>query len=168
MRKFINGLIVGLILGVGGYWFFSRANQPRAVQQAQQRLRAVAADTLASAGQTAAQLEEMLKPKLEALELQASTVKEELEQTGKVVRRKARDAGAVVADAAAEAQITAVIKAKLAADSELSAWNIAVNTTGSVVTLSGTVSSADLIGRAVLLALETKGVTQVVSTLQVK
>lgn len=60
------------------------------------------------------------------------------------------------------------IKARLAADSELSAWNISVDTTGGVVTPAGTVATPGLIGRAVLLALESDGVNEVISTLQVK
>ena len=168
MKKLFSGLIVGLILGVGGYWFFSRPNHAAAVQQAQQRLEEAAAGTLDKAGQTAVQLQKTIEAKLDALELQAGTIMEELARTGKVIRRKARDLGAAVADAATDARTTAAIKAKLAADPDLSVWSISVNTTGGVVTLSGTVSSAELIGRAMLLALQTEGVNQVISTLQVK
>jgi osmotically-inducible protein OsmY len=43
-----------------------------------------------------------------------------------------------------------------------------VNTTRGVVTLSGTVSSEAKIGKAMLLALQTEGVQEVISTLQIK
>lgn len=168
MRTFINGLIIGLILGAGSYWLVSRMSHRPAVQAVQQQVESATSIALATAGQTASQLQDTIAAKLEALELQAGTIKEELEKTGKVVRRKARDTGAAVADAAVEAQTTAAIKAQLVADPQLSAWNISVSTSAGVVTLSGTVSSPDLIGRAVLLALETKGVAQVISTLEVK
>ena len=51
---------------------------------------------------------------------------------------------------------------------ELSALSISVNTTEGIVTLSGTVSSAEDISKAMLLAMETDGVREVISTLQVK
>lgn len=95
-------------------------------------------------------------------------IKEEMARTGRVVRQKAREAGAVIADATADARVTAAIKAKYVADRDLSALKISVNTTGGLVTLSGTVSSLDSIGQAIRLALETDGVREVVSTLQVE
>jgi len=67
----------------------------------------------------------------------------------------------------ADARTTAAIKAKLVANRDLSALSISVNTTAGVVTLSGTVNSPEDIGKAMLVAMETEGVTQVVSTLQV-
>jgi len=54
------------------------------------------------------------------------------------------------------------------ADRELSALSISVNTTEGVVTLSGTVSSSENVSKAMLLAMETDGVREVISTLQVK
>ncbi len=168
MRTFINGLILGLILGVGGYWLAGRMSARPAVQAVQQQVQSTTSNTLLTAGQTVVQLQDTAAAKLEALELQVDTINDELKQTGKVVRRKARDIGVVVADAAAEAQTTAAIKAQLVADPQLSAWDISVSTSAGVVTLAGTVASPELIGRAMLLALQTKGVTQVISTLQVK
>jgi len=60
------------------------------------------------------------------------------------------------------------IKAKYAEDSTLSAWKISVSCDKGHVTLSGTVSSPDDIGKAVALALDADGVRDVTSTLQVK
>ena len=54
------------------------------------------------------------------------------------------------------------------ADKDLSALSISVNTTSGIVTLSGTVSSPEHISKAMLLAMETEGVREVVSTLQVR
>jgi hyperosmotically inducible protein len=67
-----------------------------------------------------------------------------------------------------DARITAAIKAKLLTSKELSAWNISVNTTAGVVTLSGIVDSPDEIGRAMVIAMDAEGVREVISTLQVK
>jgi osmotically-inducible protein OsmY len=46
--------------------------------------------------------------------------------------------------------------------------SISVNTTGSKVTLSGSVTSAENLGKAIKLAADTEGVNEVISTLQVK
>jgi osmotically-inducible protein OsmY len=56
----------------------------------------------------------------------------------------------------------------LVANSDLSALKISVNTTGGVVTLSGSAPSTEAISKAMLLAMETDGVREVVSTLQVQ
>ena len=71
---------------------------------------------------------------------------------------KAVDAGSV----------TLKIKSKMALDDLVKARTINVDTTGSVVTLSGTVESSQERERAVRLARETAGVTNVVDKLQVK
>ena len=89
-------------------------------------------------------------------------------RTGKIVRREANEAGHAIADATADARTTASIKGKLLASRDLSALNISVNTTAGVVTLSGFVSDPEHISKAILLAMETDGVREVVSTLQVK
>ena len=71
---------------------------------------------------------------------------------------KAVDAGSV----------TLKIKSKMALDDLVKARTINVDTTGSVVTLSGTVESSQERERAVRLARETAGVTNVVDKLKVK
>src|SRR5262245_50808634 len=100
-------------------------------------------------------------------DLKTEDIKQELERTGKVVRRKAGKIGEALADAATNAKITATIKASYAVDSELSALRISVDTTSGLVTLSGTVNTFDEIAKAIRIALETDGVQQVISTLQV-
>jgi osmotically-inducible protein OsmY len=65
-------------------------------------------------------------------------------------------------------EITAQIKAKLASDiGPSSVTNISVNSTNSVVTLSGQVDSASVKARAVTIAKETPKVTRVVDSLQI-
>ena len=102
------------------------------------------------------------------LKLGPQDIKDELARTGQVVRRKAEEAGHAIADATADARITAAIKAKLLTTRDLSGLNISVNTTDGVVTLSGAVPSIDAISKAMLVAMETDGVKQVISALQVK
>ncbi|MBM3835625.1 MAG: BON domain-containing protein [Verrucomicrobia bacterium] len=108
------------------------------------------------------------KDKLKDFSLRTDDIKEELTRSGKVVRQKAKELGAAVAGATADGRITAAIKAKLVADPDLSALSVSVDTTNGIVTLSGTVSSYENIGKAMTLALETEGVREVVSTLQVR
>ena len=109
-----------------------------------------------------------IQEKLRVLDLRPQDIKDELARTGQVVRRKAKEAGQAIADATADARITAAIKGKLVASRELSALSISVNTTAGIVTLAGTVPSNEAISKAMLLAMETDGVKEVISTLQVK
>lgn len=164
MKSFVIALLLGIILGAAGYWFVQQPPAKDAAQLAQQKA-GEAGKALTGAADEAKQA---ITAKLEALQLQAQDIRDELQQTGKIVRRKARDVGATVADTAADARITAEIKRKLAIDTELSVFAVSVSTADGRVTLSGTVSSPELIGRAILAALGTDGVREVVSTLQVK
>jgi osmotically-inducible protein OsmY len=109
-----------------------------------------------------------IQEKMKDLNLRPQDVKDELARTGQVVRRKAEEAGHAIADATADARITTAIKAKLLTNRDLSGLNISVNTTDGVVTLSGAVPSIDAISKAMVVALETDGVKQVISALQVK
>jgi hyperosmotically inducible protein len=109
-----------------------------------------------------------IEEKLRSLNLDGKNIEDEMKRTGRVIRENAREAGETLSDATADARTTAAIKAAFVKDPDLSAWDISVNTTGGVVTLSGAVSNADHIGRAMAVALDTEGVRQVISTLQVK
>ena len=166
MRGFFNGLLLGVVLGAAGYWFIQ--NKAREHPEAEQRAEAAAAQAQTAAGEAGQHLSEALKAKLETLDLRSDQIKEELARTGKIVRRKAHDLGEQLADAAADAHIIAAIKAKFAADPDLSVWKISVSSDQGHVTLSGTVSAEENIGKAVAPALEADGVRDVTSTLTVK
>ena len=73
-----------------------------------------------------------------------------------------------VEESVAEGAITAKIKSKMVLDDLVKARTITVSTTGSVVTLTGTVASSAERERAVRLAKETNGVTEVVDKLQIR
>jgi hyperosmotically inducible periplasmic protein len=99
--------------------------------------------------------------------------------TGAVDVQRARERGAEIGERAAEATkkagealgeaaLTSKIKAKMALDDNVKARAIDVTTSGSTVTLSGTVASSVERERAVRLARETAGVTQVVDNLRVR
>jgi osmotically-inducible protein OsmY len=71
----------------------------------------------------------------------------------------------VAGQAIGDAAIVGEIKAKYVMDKDLSARDIHVDCTDGYVTLSGTVASPDLIGKAVVLALDTHGVRNVTAKL---
>lgn len=156
MKVFI-ALIIGILVGAGAFWLYRTS-------EGQATLRSTG-EQVGSATKAA---RDTVEEKLKVLDLRPQDVKEDLARTGQVVRRKAREAGQAIADATADARTTAAIKTKLLAHRDLSALRISVNTTAGVVTLSGMVSSTEDISRAVLLAMETDGVREVISTLQVR
>lgn len=106
--------------------------------------------------------------------------------TGGEVRSEAREAGAAVRDAGekvgdraqdaadatrraiADGALTSKIKAKMALDDTVKAVQIDVDTINGVVTLTGTIRSEAERQRALALARETEGVTQVVDRLELK
>lgn len=156
MRTFL-ALVLGLALGGAAVWFYSTYRDDPRMRSAEQKVENAAKST-----RDAAQEE------LRVLHLRSEDIKDELARTGRVVRREAREAGQAIADGTADARTTAAIKAKLLGSRDLSALNISVNTTAGVVTLSGFVPSTEHISKAIVLAMETDGVREVVSTLQVK
>lgn len=168
MKTFVIALLLGIILGAGGLWYLTDGRSTPAVQKAEDRAAAEAKKALEAAQALGQQAKKALEARLEVLELKGEDIQKELEEKGRVVRRKARDIGESAVDATLDTRSTAAIKAKLAAHPDLSALSISVTTSEGRVTLSGTVASADLIGKAMALALETDGVREVVSTLQVK
>ena len=156
MRLFLT-LLVGIALGIAAVWYFNHNKNNSQFRSAGEEIKS----TAQSAGNA-------LDEKLRSWNLDREHITNELAHTGRVIRDKADQAGKALRDATADARVTAAIKAKLVKDPDLSAWDIHVSTTDGVVTLSGTVSSPDFIGKAMGLALDTDGTRQVISTLQVK
>ena len=157
MKDFFIGLLVGAVLSLATAWYFAYGRRQPAVRRAQ--------DTTAAALQHAADATET---KFRAWHLMPDDLQDELARTGQVVRRSARDWSHTVADTATDARLTAAIKAKFVTDSDLSAWSINVTTTDRLVTLTGTVPSHRHLAKAIAHALDTPGVRDVKSTLQVK
>lgn len=152
MKKVLIGFVLGVAAGWGAYWYVD--HHPfeawRAKRQVVQRAEAAA---------------ESIK---HAVRVTVDDIVEELNRTGTVIRQKAQQVSDAVVDTAADLRLTAAIKTKLLAEPGLTGAKINVDTTGGVVTLSGTVTSTNQIVRALNIALETEGVRKVVSTLQVK
>ena len=67
-----------------------------------------------------------------------------------------------------DSALTAKIKSKMALDDDVDARAIDVDTSGSIVTLTGIVASANERDRALGLARETDGVTRVVDKLRIR
>jgi len=99
---------------------------------------------------------------------QAEKARERGAEVGEKVGETVGAAAAKVGQAVDEATLTSKIKAKMVLDDSVKARAIDVSTTGSVVTLSGTVGSQAEHDRAVALARETAGVTQVVDRLTIQ
>jgi osmotically-inducible protein OsmY len=89
-------------------------------------------------------------------------------ERGAELGEKVAVAAAKVKETAGEAALTSKIKAKMVLDDRVAARAIDVTTDGSIVTVSGIVRSVDEHDRAVRLARETDGVTQVIDRLRVE
>jgi hyperosmotically inducible periplasmic protein len=155
MRAFILGLILGLIIGAGGFWYLGKERANAELVSARDKV-------VNGAGKVKDSIQEKIG------EIKTEDIREELNRTGMIVREKTKKAGQAIADATANARITASIKSKLIAEPGISALSINVDTTDGLVTLSGTAKSEEEVAKAVRIALETEGVHKVVSTLQVK
>lgn len=89
-------------------------------------------------------------------------------QTGAAIGEKVATGAAQAEQALGDAALTAKIKSKMALDDTVKALSIDVDTSGGVVTVSGTVSSQLERSRAVQLAQETVGVKTVYDHLIIK
>jgi hyperosmotically inducible protein len=88
-------------------------------------------------------------------------------ETGAAVGEKMAEGANQAQRAMADASLTTKIKAKMALDDMVKAAAIDIDTAGSTVTLSGTVRSDAEKTRALQLARETEGVTQVIDRLRI-
>jgi len=111
MKNVLIALLIGIIVGVVGTWYFQQERESAtAVKEAEKRAGEAATKAREALGQAAAGVKDAFAAKLEALELRAQDVRDDLARSGRVVRRAAREAGEGVADAARDAAITAEIK----------------------------------------------------------
>jgi osmotically-inducible protein OsmY len=166
MRAFFNGLILGIIFGALAFWYIQKKAGEH--PEAQQRYEQAAEEGASNVTHAAESMSEALRARLDTLDLNTGQIKDDLSQSGQVVRRKAQDIGQAAVSAASDARAVADIKAKYAMDSSLSVWKISVSCNQGHVKLSGTVSSPDDIAKAIALALEAPGVRDVTSTIQVQ
>ncbi|HXG55215.1 MAG TPA: BON domain-containing protein [Vicinamibacterales bacterium] len=93
------------------------------------------------------------------------------EKTGeiaKVAGNRAAQAAEATRQAIGEGSMTAKIKAKMALDDHVKALGLDVDTVGTIVTVSGSVTTEAERDRALALARDTQGVTQVVDRIVIK
>jgi hyperosmotically inducible periplasmic protein len=166
MRAFFNGLILGIIVGALAYWYLQKKAGEH--PEAEQRYEQAAAETASNASNAAHDVSDALQAKMDTLDLNTGSIKDELGRTGQVVRREAHDIGEAAVNAASDARAVTEIKAKYAMDPSLSVWKISVSCSQGHVKLSGTVSSPQDIGKAIALAMDASGVRDVTSTIQVQ
>ena len=97
----------------------------------------------------------------------AHDAKQDMKAAAGDMKREGEQAAQAVAEATTDAAITAKVKTALAADDQLSALKIEVETAQGVVSLSGPAPSADAAERATVLARAVEGVTGVQNRLVV-
>lgn len=93
---------------------------------------------------------------------------EKARETGAAIGEKVATGAAKAEQALNESALTAKIKSKMALDDTVKALSIDVDTTGSMVTLTGFVHSEAERSKALQLARDTEGVTAVTDRLVIK
>jgi len=91
----------------------------------------------------------------------ANDTRQDMQAAANDLRTEGQQAAQTVTEGAADLAITARVKTALAADEQLSALSIDVDTVDGVVSLSGPAPSTDAIERATVLAQAVDGVTEV-------
>jgi hyperosmotically inducible protein len=99
--------------------------------------------------------------------LEARAAKQQAVTLANRAAAKASTAASKAGGTLNESAITAKIKSKMALDDHVKARAINIDTSESVVTLTGVVASAEERARAVNLARDTEGVSRVVDRLQI-
>jgi osmotically-inducible protein OsmY len=155
MLKIVYSFVLGVIVGALGFWYFVLGPGQGKIERA-----------VDEATEGAGRLKQSIQQSL--TNLSAAEIQQEIARSGMVVREKARSAGSVITDAAANARVTGTVKSKLVADLGKAGLDINVDANNGLVTLSGSATSLDQIARAVKIALDTEGVHKVVSTIQLK
>lgn len=159
-------LIVGIVLGALGYYVYE--TQPQFVGHASpppsKSARDTANDMVARGRSFASDASDRFAQKLREWHLTGPDIHADLQKTGEVARQNT----ARIRERVSDARIVAVIKAKIVLDRDLSVNSIQVESRDGNVTLTGTVTAEDLIGRAVGDALDTDGVQHVTSRLKVE
>lgn len=97
----------------------------------------------------------------------ALQARQDMESTAADIKREGEQAVQSVTTAATDMAITTKVKAALAADDQLSALKIEVDTVQGVVSLTGPAPSAEAAERATTLAKAVEGVTEVQNKLVV-
>lgn len=165
--RFLFVFILGLTLGALALYYYEHRAVPANVSATASASSSSARDAANRAADktraAAADFSETFAQKLRDWHLTSADIHADLARGKDIARQNASRASEKVSDV----RIAAMIKAKYVLDRDLSAGAISVESRGGDVTLSGTVASEALVGRAVGLALDTDGVHHVTAKLQV-
>jgi hyperosmotically inducible periplasmic protein len=159
--------LVGIALGAYGLYYYehqSSSTMTASASNASASTRDAADKAMARGREIAANVSDSISAKMQDWHLTAPDIRADLAKTGQVVR----DNTARARDRASDVRIIAMIKAKYVLDRDLSAGDIQVESQDGNVTLAGSVSSEELLGKAVAHALDTEGVHHVAAKLTVK
>lgn len=168
MKKFIVGMLLGALLAGGGIWYYQDKEKEEANGTLPERLDSMASDAMESMGDTAREWGERLGQMVKEYDLTPERLKTELAATGRIVREKAADLAGPKNDATTDSEATKRLKALFAKDPELSESKISVEIEDGQVSLSGTVTNAEELSRALALAMETEGVKKISSNLKIR
>jgi osmotically-inducible protein OsmY len=156
---FLLGAICGAFV-----WHLYLEREGRTLPAASHSIQSDTANAVDSTKEAASNAKDSVAEKLREWKLTPDDLKADLARGGEIVRSKA----AVAGDKIADARIVTVIKAKYVLDRDLSALDITVGCRDGRVSLTGSVVSPNLVGKAIALALDTNGVTNVAANLVVK
>jgi Flp pilus assembly secretin CpaC len=161
--RFLFRLFLLLVIGIVLLWVFRAPVLDRLGLAASRSARQIGSE-VREAFPTA---EPSAHRQLPDLDLSVEKIAQELKATGRVVRRKAVEAGRQFEESTRDGRTTARLKARFALDPELKAHEIEVHTDDGRVSLTGRVDSPEQVARAVRMAVEEDDVLEVTSTLQV-
>ena len=147
--RFILTLLIGVALGIAAVWYFNHNKNNSQFSTAGQEIKS----TAQNAGNA-------LSDKLRSWNLDRENITNELAHTGSVIREKAERRRQGPQRRHRRWPRHRRHQGQYVKDSDLSAWDIHVSTTDGVVTISGTVASPELIGKAMAEALETAPATR--------
>jgi len=157
--------ILGIAVGAAAFYYYeqhptSATTTASGVSRSAQDSAHHAANQARAA---ASDFSDAFSEKMRDWHLTPDDIRADLAKTGEVVRENAARARVKVGDA----RIVATIKAKYVLEKDLSASAISVSSVEGDVTLTGTVASDALVGKAVAIALDTDGVDHVRAKLNV-
>ena len=167
MKNYLLALATLLVSSFAGC---SKEQTDQAKQNAAtaaEKTKEVAVTVADKTAEAAVKAKDAIANKMTEWKLSPDDLKDDFKKTGRIVRTKSAIVGQKVGEAVDDARIVTAIKSKYLTDHYLSVFSISVSSDKGLVTLTGSVKSLDFAGRAVALALDTEGVTSVVSLLSV-
>ena len=102
------------------------------------------------------------------IEAAATEIQQDVQSAAQDMKQEGEQAAKAVSDSATDLAITAKVKTALAADDQLSALGINVDTENAVVSLTGPAPNAEAVERATVLAKAVDGVTNVENELVIQ